>query len=48
MKPNGTFTLIDRGRIAEGSEWAESHGAIVRAILAMSWKPESAGFRIPR
>ncbi|MFZ0421155.1 MAG: hypothetical protein WAM04_23850 [Candidatus Sulfotelmatobacter sp.] len=48
MKLNGTFSLINRGRIAEGAEWSESHSAIVRAILAMSWKPGSADFRIPR
>ena len=48
MKLNGTFTLINRGRVAESAEWSESHAAIARAISAMSWKPGSADFRIPR
>jgi Restriction endonuclease BamHI len=48
MKLNGTFILINRGRIAESAEWSESHAAIVRAISAMSWKPGNADFRIPR
>ncbi|HXM60259.1 MAG TPA: hypothetical protein VN950_05340 [Terriglobales bacterium] len=48
MKLNETFILINKGRIAESPEWAESHAAINNAISAMAWKAGGTSFTIPR